>query len=156
MNDNLLLELNVNQRWRNICNDLKSSGGKNHGSVISWGPRNRGLCSVNNLNLNCLTRNASSWNSRTDTSHLIQPPTCCTIVPYTLSSRTKHVGRRKLRRTSPKTFCRCRISQNTTISLINNFNLLEFHVCSNSTVHQMHRISGAEEEEGHLRKKGGP
>lgn len=105
-----LLEFNVNQRWRNICNDLKGSGGKNHGSIIRWRPRNRRLCSINNLNLNGLTRNTSPRNSCTYTSHLIQPPTRCTIVPYAFSSWTKHVARWKLWRISPKTRRRCLVT----------------------------------------------
>lgn len=103
----LLLEFDVDEGSGGISDGLEGSCGEDHGGCVGGRPRNGGLSSVNDLDLNGLARNAGSGSSSVDAPHLILPAARRPIVPYPFPCRPKHVARRELRCIAAKTRCRC-------------------------------------------------
>lgn len=113
---NLLLKFNID--WCYLtCYGAKSSVGKNHSSTSSCRPRNRGLCPINDPNLNRLTKNACARNDCTYTLHQILSSTSSAVIPYTFSSCCKQITWWKLRCIIPITRSSCNFTiQNLKIS----------------------------------------
>ena len=114
--NNLLLKFNVNGGSGTVGNCSESGFGKDNGGGGIGGPRNGGLGTIKDPNLNDLVWNTGSWNSSTNAPHQVLPPTRSTIVPNTLTRSPKHVARWERRYISPVTGRRCNIINISIIS----------------------------------------